>query len=320
MEKLAVGVDFGGTKIAAGVINLETGRLVGTARKKTRAVAVHDDVIKRLVSVIDEAIEEAGVNVADLCGIGMGVAGQVNRQKGVLLNAPNLEVGEIALADPIADHYQLPCRIGNDVEVATLGELRFGAGRDCDDFVCIFVGTGIGSGIVRDGKQNLGATATAGEIGHIMISMDGKQCGCGAFGCLEAYASRTAITKAIMAGLERGNESSIKEKVDLAKGTLRSKAIANAIAGGDELVTTVVQHAAQSLGAGLASVINFHNPRRIILGGGVIEAVELYFQIAEREARRRALRIPARKVEIVRAELGDYAGIIGAALLMAEDR
>jgi len=210
----------------------------------------------------------------------------------------------------------LSCRLGNDVEVATLGEFHFGAGREHRNFICIFVGTGIGGGIIHDGKPYYGATQTAGEIGHIILYPDGKQCGCGAYGCLEAYASRSAITKMILSELQRGADSVVRDKVDFGKGALRSKAIAQALESGDELVTSIVQQAARYCGLGLATVINFYNPERIILGGGVIEAIDLYFQIAEKEARQKVIRPAARKLDIVKAELGDYAGIIGAALLV----
>ncbi len=317
-DKYAVGVDFGGTKIAAGVVNLENGRLVGAAKKKTRQVQEQDDVVKRVISVIDEAVSEANVDIKRLHGIGIGAAGMVNRQKGILIEGPNIGVQDLPLTDPITAHYQLPCYLANDVEVATMGELHFGAGRGCDNFVCIFVGTGIGCGIVRDKSIYRGSTGTAGEIGHMILFPDGRYCGCGAFGCLEAYASRTALAKGILADLQRGQDSIIRDKVDPAKGILRSKAIANAVELGDQVVTTNVVSCAQYFGMGLASVINFYNPSRIIVGGGLIEAVDLYLQIASKEARRRCLRVPARKLDIVKAELGDFAGIIGAALLARE--
>jgi glucokinase len=316
MEKFAIGIDFGGTKVAAGLVNLETGRLVAAAKKKTRNVQEQDNVLKRMQAVIDELLSESGVEFKDVKGIGIGVAGMVDRQRGVLLAAANIGANDLLLAEPVSKLYGLPCRIGNDVEVATYAELHYGAGRNCDSFICIFIGTGIGSGIVNDGVLRLGATATAGEIGHMVLIPEGRQCGCGAFGCLETYASRTAVAKSILADLERGADSVIRDKVDLSKGILRSKAIAQAIMQGDQLVTDAVTRAAEFLGIGLASVINFYNPKRIILGGGLVEAAELYVRVAEREAKRRALKIPARKVEIVKAELGDYAGIIGAALLM----
>lgn len=315
MEKFAVGVDFGGTKISAGVVNLETGDLVGAAKKKTRQVQEQDDVIRRIITVVDEAISESGIDMRKIAGIGIGAAGMCNREKGILLAAVNIGANDVPLAEPLSRHYGVPCKLGNDVEVATIGEQAFGAGRDCKSFVCIFVGTGIGSGIVQNGQIIRGATGTAGEVGHMTLYPDGKICGCGAFGCLEAYASRTAVAKDILADLNRGGDSVIRDKVDMTKGILRSKAISQAILAGDEMVTSAVEHAAKCMATGLVSVINFLNPQRIILGGGLIEAVPLYFEVVERYTKRRCLKIPSRKIEIMRAELGDYAGIIGAAML-----
>ena len=238
-EKFAVGVDFGGTKISAGVVNLETGRLVGAAKKKTRQVHDELDVVKRIIAVVDESLSEANVDIKKIIGVGIGAAGMVNRQKGILLAAVNIGANDLPLTEPLSKHYNLPCKLGNDVEVATIGELKFGAGRNCDNFVCIFVGTGIGSGIVREGKLVRGATGTAGEIGHMVLFPDGKQCGCGSFGCLEAYASRTAVAKSILVDLNRGLDSVIRDKVDMTKGILRSKALAQAVQSGDELADQI---------------------------------------------------------------------------------
>lgn len=314
-DKLAVGIDFGGTKILAGVINVETGKLVGTGKKKTRQPHEQDDLIKRIASVVDEALDEAKVDAKKLVGIGIGAAGMVNREKGILLNAVNLGLQELPLTQPLSDLYKVPARLGNDVEVATLGELKFGAGRGCNDFCCIFVGTGIGSGIVCGGEQYRGFSGTAGEIGHIPIEPNGRPCGCGGMGCLEAYASRTAVAKQIVADVSRGMDSVVRDKIDMTKGILRSKALSQAVQAGDEVVVRAVTDAARYMGSGLAVVSNFLNPQRIILGGGLVEALDSYFEIAKKEAMFKGLRIATKKLEIVKAELGDYAGIIGAALL-----
>jgi glucokinase len=316
MERFAIGVDFGGTKISAGVVNLDTGQLVAAAKKKTRLLQEQEDIIKKLQLVVDDALAEANMDKEQISGIGIGVAGMVNRSRGVLLTAANIGVSDIALAEPINDHYGIPCRISNDVEAATRAEITFGAGRACESLVCIFIGTGIGSCIVNDGQIRLGATETAGELGHTVIVPEGKECGCGGYGCLEAYASRTAIAKVILSQVQRGVDSVVRDKIDLSKGILRSKAISHAIQAGDELVIGSVTSAARYLALGLTNVVNFYNPQRLVLGGGLVEASELYFSVAEKETRRRALTIPSRKIEIVKAELGDYAGIIGAALLM----
>jgi glucokinase len=316
MSNLAIGIDFGGTKIACGVVDTKTGRLVGTTKKKTRILDDSKDVQERLMTVIDDLLSETHIDIKETLGIGIGSAGMIDRKKGMLILAPNLGVSQVPITDPLSKHYGVPCLLGNDVEVGTLGELEFGAGRQCDSFVCIFIGTGIGSGIVCDGKQYLGATGTAGEIGHTIVVPDGRKCGCGGSGCLETYASRTAVAKEVLAGLEKGFNSSISDKIDLSKGIIRSKALASAVELKDELVVHAITKAAQYMGIGLASLINFYNPRRIILGGGLIGAVDLYFQMTIKETRLRVLSVPGRKLDIVKAELGDYAGIIGAAMLM----
>lgn len=316
--KYAVGIDFGGTKVLAGVIEMSSGRLVGSSKKKTRNPNDHEEVNKRLFSVVDEALADAGLTARDLAGIGVGAAGMVNRESGVLLNAVNLGLAEVPLTEPLSQQYGVPAKLGNDVEVATLGEMRFGAGKGCDHFVCIFVGTGIGSGVVVDGKILRGATGTAGEIGHTVLYPFGRPCGCGASGCLEAYASRTAIAKLIANEVARGQTSHVQDKIDPTKGILRSKAISQALEAGDPLVTRSVQEAARFMGLGLASVINFFNPKRIILGGGLVEASQMYFDTACEEANLRCLHIARRKLDIVKAKLGDNAGIVGAAMLLAK--
>lgn len=315
-EKYAVGIDFGGTKVLAGVVEMSSGRLISTSKKKTRNPNDQNDVNKRLTTVVDDALAIAGLQPRDIVGIGIGAAGMVNREKGILLNAVNIGLAEVPLTEPLSQAYGVPAKLGNDVEVATLGELKFGAGKGCDNFVCIFVGTGIGSGIVVDGKILRGGSGTAGEIGHTVLYPFGRQCGCGAYGCLEAYASRSAIAKFVANEVERGHESVVQDKIDHTKGILRSKAISQALDMGDPLVTRAVTEAGQSMGLGLASLINFFNPKRIILGGGLVEASEMYFNIAVEEAHLRCLAIARKKLDIVKAGLGDHSGIVGAAMLL----
>lgn len=189
------------------------------------------------------------------------------------------------------------------------------------DFACVFVGTGIGGGIVQDGHVLHGASDSAGEIGHTVISYDGRLCGCGGRGHLEAYASRSAITRILVEELRRGRDSSLRAMLpnplpDTAEGTLiRSQMIAQAVKDKDALAVETVTDGARYMAAGLASIINFLNPPRIILGGGLVDAVDLYFEVAARRAQEESLGVTRRKVKIVRAKLGDNAGIVGAALL-----
>jgi glucokinase len=314
-EKYGLGVDFGGTKISAGVVNLETGKLLGAAKKKTRQGQDEEDIAKRLALVIEESLNDSGIDRKKIVGIGIGVAGMVDRQKGILLFGPNIGARNIPITEPISQQFKIPTYLGNDVEVATIGEQNFGAGKKCSNFICIFVGTGIGAGIVFNGTIYRGATGFAGEIGHTLLFPDGKSCGCGAYGCLEAYASRTALAKGILTDLNRGIESTIKEKVDLQKGILRSKAISNALAAGDKVVTSNLHECARYFGMGLVSIVNFYDPARIIVGGGLVEAVPEYLEIAESVLKRKMLNLPRKQVELLKAQLGDFAGIIGAAVM-----
>lgn len=320
-----LGVDLGGTKIMAGVVDVATGEVVGSARKRTRAERGAVFMVERLGDVISSALDDAGVTASDLAGIGIGAAGQVDRAAGVLVAAPNLahDTANLPLAEKLRARFDVPVALGNDVEVAALGELTFGAGRDCPSFVCVFVGTGIGGGIVQEGRLLRGATGTAGEIGHLVVAAGGRHCGCGHRGCLEAYASRTAITRTLLGELQRGRASILRDL--LAAGpepgpgsaAIRSRLIAQAVAAGDELVIGTLAEASDYLGLGLGSAINFYNPARIVLGGGLIEAVDPFFQDVVRKARQAALPVPAGGTEIVRAALGDYSGVVGAALLGA---
>ncbi|MDP9353923.1 MAG: ROK family protein [Chloroflexota bacterium] len=323
MATHALGVDFGGTKVLAAVVDLETGKVVGTGKKKTRPDDGPDALMGRIYETGEAAIREARLGKKDgIVGIGVGIAGQVDARRGMLLGTPNLSQAtvELPMADLLTQRFGVPAALRNDVQIAALGEEHFGAGKDAVDFLCVFVGTGVGGAIVRGGELVPGAAGTAGEIGHLVVDAGGRHCGCGGRGHLEAYASRTAITRVLLAELHRGRSSVLADLVPGSNeepgGTaIRSGVLARAVTGGDELVIETVTEAGRYLGLGLASAINLLNPQRIILGGGVIEAVDLLFQVAASHARREALPVPGRTVEIVKAGLGDNAGVVGAALL-----
>lgn len=321
----ALGIDFGGTKVLAAVVSLETGEVIGTAKKKTRADDGPEQLLDRMFDVATDAIKDAnrGKRSASINGIGVGIAGQVDADRGILLGTPNLSQAtvELPIAARLSERFSVPCALRNDVQIAALGEQHFGAGRGCDDFLCVFVGTGVGGALVQAGALVKGSSGTAGEIGHLVIHADGRLCGCGGRGHLEAYASRTAITRWLLGELRRSRESSISAAIgpapdDAPGGTaIRSGVLARAVRAEDPLVTDAIHDAGKFLGLGLASVINVVNPSRIILGGGVVEAVDLLFDVAAATARREALPVPGQAVEIVKAGLGDNAGVVGAAIL-----
>jgi glucokinase len=318
--RYAVGVDIGGTKIYAGVIDLQSGKPLATARKRTHPERGADFFTNRLLEVAGDALAAAKLPAgASVAAIGAGIAGQVDRKKGVLVAGPNLGQGldNLPLHDLLSKRFGVPAAIGNDVEIATLGELHFGAGRGCDDFVCVFVGTGIGGAIVANGVIRQGMTGTAGEIGHTVVQYGGRLCGCGGRGHLEAYASRTAITRVLLAEMGRGRKTQLSQEMQQGDTTIRSKMLARCVQAGDGLVCETLNEAADYLGAGLGSLASFYNPQRIILGGGVVEAVDEFFARAQLRAREVALPVPGRALEIVRTGLGDDAGIVGAAWMAA---
>ncbi len=319
----ALGIDLGGTKTLAAVVDITSGDIVSSARKRTHAERGQDFVSQRTIELATTALEAAKLpDDADFLAVGIGAAGQIDRKAGVVLDAPNLGVRNMPLSSILGKTFSKPVAVGNDVEVAAIGEYLHGSGCGYHNFVCIFVGTGIGSGIVQNGRLYTGLTGTAGEVGHITIQSNGRLCGCGARGCLEAYASRTAITKAILAEIHHGRSSVLSQDAQsLLKeddSIIRSGILAGAIQQKDELVTEIIAEAADYLGYGLASVMNFYNPESIILGGGVIEAVDLLFETAVHRARTTALAAPGKHTPILRAKLGDFSGVVGAACLGAQ--
>jgi glucokinase len=325
MARLAIGVDFGGTKVLAAVVDVETGKVLGTGKKRTSAGDGPDELMKRIYATCDAALSDAGVEIDKVTGIGVGIAGQVDAERGLLVGTANLSrsVVDLPMKQRLEDRYGVPAAIRNDVQIAAIGELSFGAGKGVDEFVCVFVGTGIGGAIIQHGELVKGHTGNAGELGHTTVDIEGRICGCGGRGHLEAYASRTAITAALLGELRRGHPSILSEllpDIDPAApgGTaIRSGILAKAVKAGDPVAVQVIASAGTYLGYGLASVVNFQNPQRIILGGGAIEAVDLLFETAEAVTRREAFPNAGKTLEFVRAELGDHSGVVGAAVIAA---
>src|SRR6266480_2448522 len=317
-----LGIDLGGTKTLAAVVDVSTGEVISSERKRTRAEKGQEYVSQHIINLSTAALESAKLPAgATIVAVGIGAAGQIDRKKGVVVDAPNLGVKDMPMAEILGKQFGKPVSVGNDVEVAALGEYLYGSGRGYSTFVVMFVGTGIGSGIVQNGRLYAGLTGTAGEVGHMTIQAGGRICPCGSRGCLEAYASRTAITKAIMAEIHHGRPSVLADDAvrQLRQGEtiIRSGILASAIQQKDELTIEVITEAGEYLGRALGSIMNFYNPDCIVLGGGVIEAIDLLFETAVHRARITALAAPA-KTPILRAKLGDFSGVVGAACMGAQ--
>ena len=315
-KKYVVGVDMGGTKILAATIT-EDGTILSRAKTATKAHKNPTKVIDRIADCINKAIEQASLSKNNIQSIGIGAPGPLNPQDGVIIFAPNLNWYNVPLKKELEDRLEIPTFLDNDVNVGTMGEFKHGAGQGVNSLVGIFVGTGIGGGIILNGELFHGANKTAGEIGHIIVKADGPKCNCGNSGCLEAISSRTAITKQIRkAVLTQGKKSHILELNDGNLNSIRSGTLAKAIAKNDKVTIKVMQRAAKYLGIGIASVVNFLNPEMIILGGGVVEALDdKFIERIRKFAAEYALPNTMDGVEIVTAKLGDDAGVIGASVL-----
>ena len=314
MPNYAIGIDLGGTKILTGLVNKGSGEVLFSIKQKTGKEKDAETIVEKIKLSVNELLETSHFDIAQIDSIGIGAPGQVDRERGILLSAPNLNCENLNLKAILEREFYVPVFLGNDVEIATLGEMKFGAGKGCDDFVCIFVGTGIGSGIVQNGSVRHGATGTAGEIGHIIVDAGGRPCGCGANGCLEAYAARSAIEARIMGALKKGRASVITEYMRDDK-AISSKMIRKSLEHKDELITQILFEASDYLSNGLATIINFYNPALIVMGGGLIDAVDEFYERTITKAKAKALPVPASKIRFEKAKLGDFSGVVGACFL-----
>jgi len=305
-----VGVDLGGTKILALVVTVE-GEVLSRAKRST--TTGDEPISDQIAAAIDDALDEAGLSVDGIAGIGVAIPGVVDSQTGYMMTVPNLDIDDPQMVDVLRDRYDLPVAMANDVNLGTLAECWLGAGKGADSAVGIFVGTGIGGGVVIDGRMRTGEEDMAGEIGHMVLMVDGLVCGCGNLGCFEALASRTAIERDIRAALDEGRESCV---MDFAKeGRLKSGALAKALEAGDELVTEVLTRDAHLLAQGVLTIRHLLDPELIIFGGGVIEACgEFLMPLIEEEVRDDCMHGSRDSLRLVVSELGDDAVALGAAV------
>lgn len=314
MSKYSIGIDLGGTKVLTALVNKENGEVISYVKKKTKKDKGPEKIIQKIINSINEIITETNISTENIDNIGIGAAGQIDRDNGIIINAPNLDCTNLNIKKFLQEKFNKPIFLGNDVEIATIGEMYFGAGQNETDYVCIFVGTGIGSGIVQNGKLRYGTTGTAGEIGHIIVDVGGRSCGCGGCGCLEAYASRLAIEKRIIGALKKGRKSDIENYLIEDK-PIKTSMIRKSLENNDKLIIQIIDEASEYLASGLASIINFYNPEKIILGGGLMNAIDYFYNRSIEIAKIKSLPTPAKSIKFEKAQLGDFSGVIGAALL-----
>jgi glucokinase len=311
-----IGVDLGGTKILAAVVS-NKGKILSEAKNSTPASEGPDAVIARIAETAEQAVSKADVAVKDIAAVGVGAPGVVDSGHRVVRFAPNLPLWEeIPLGEQLQERLKRPVVVGNDVDVATYGEYALGAGAGCRSMMGIFPGTGIGGALILDGKLHTGARGSAAEVGHMILMADGPVCSCGRRGCAEALASRTAIERDLRTAMRFGRETILTEIVKEGD-RIRSGTLAKAARAGDSLALEVLTRAGYYLGLLTASLVNMIDPEVIVFGGGLIEACEEWMMpvIRGTAVEHYLNRLDAAHVRIAVATLGDYAGVLGSAML-----
>jgi glucokinase len=312
-QELVIGLDIGGTKIDAGVIE-PSGRILKKIRILTNVHEGLDAVVQRIYDAIEKVTDGIKTNIH---GIGIGAPGQVDVKNGVVLFAPNLGWKNVNLKKIIYERYNLPVEIENDANCGALAEAKLGAGLGANSLVWITVGTGIGGGIIIDGNLIQGAGFAGGEIGHMTMKKNGPVCGCGNKGCLETLAAGPAIIHQIRKKIIDKTQTVILKMIDNDLNKITVGITANAADMGDSLSLKILSRAGEYLGIGVTNLANILNPEVIILGGGVMEAAGHHLlKIIKDTVQSRALSQAKNNLRIELARLGNDAGLIGASLLI----
>ena len=317
MSRWVVGVDIGGTNLVVGLIPVEGGAPMGLRSRATNpergADACVDDIVRMAEEAIEETLAEHGGSRADVAGVGIGCPGPLDLDAGVVIATPNLGWTDYPIRDRISNALRLSATLDNDANCATYGEYWQGAGRGVKNLVGVTLGTGIGGGVILDGRIARGASGSAGELGHTTIDFTGRRCACGNYGCLEAYASGPNIAARAREGLEVGYESVLTELVDGDLERLTALTVYEALVLGDEYAHEVMRETAKILGAGIANIVNLLNPEVVVVVGGVTRAGDHLFVPLRSEVRRRAFASAVAACRILPGELPETAGVVGAA-------
>jgi glucokinase len=310
MPGLYGAIDLGGTNVRAIVADLD-GNIRGDDKRRSRAADGVEATIATLLDSLAHACSEADVAPSTLTGLGIATPGWVDSENGIVPAAPQL-IGwrDVPIVRLLEERLGIAVRLENDANAAALGECVFGAGRGARHMVYITISTGVGAGIIADGRLYGGARGSAGELGHTIVDPNGPVCGCGNHGCLESLSSGTAIARRAAEAAEAGRSAALAD-IKGKEGRLSARLVAEAARAGDEAALAIYDEAGRYLGIALANVVNLLSPEAIVLGGGVMNSRDLFLETAERTLRELALDEPLKYVRLESAELGDHAGALG---------
>jgi glucokinase len=314
MKNVYIGVDLGGTKVIACALRLNKKYIVlGKAKHPTNAWEGKEKVFDRIEQTIRLAAKKAEISFSKVEAIGVGVPGAVDVKKGNISFASNLGWTNVNLKKELEKRFKLPVYLNNDVNLGTLAEQKIGVAKNAKSVVGVYWGTGIGGGIVIDGNIVQGSSSSAGEIGHMIVAYNGKQCNCGRYGCFESYAAKWALTENVYQRIKNGEKSLIEFKGDKPREEiLKSSLIKKAYLANDNVLKEELIKSANYFGMGLANIVNLLNPDVIIIGGGMIESMEKELIPLIRESLDNH-KFPSSSYKLKTAELGDYSVLAGAA-------
>lgn len=309
-DSWAIGIDLGGTKIEGALIGSD-GSLQHRIHYPTDVQGGAEAVIKQIILIVGEIQQNTE---APIKGIGIGIAGQIDNSSQLVRFAPNLKWRNLPLIQKLAPFIEKPIYMDNDVRVAARGEKNFGAGRACTNFICLYLGTGIGGGIVLNNALITGSNHTAGEFGHLTVQINGPLCTCGNHGCLEAFSSGWAIAR-------KAREENIHQNPDsplFKQENITAALVFQAASQRDPLALQIIDNAIEALIAGLVSIVNAWNPQRLILGGGLLKGYAPYLAEIERGIRQRALPSACETLEVLTSGCQDNGALLGAGVLVFE--
>jgi glucokinase len=311
MPDFYVGFDLGGTKMLAGLVDSQN-NVIGTVKRKSQASA--EAVYADIAGLIEELLSKTGKTTQDIGGIGLSVPGILNRKKGTVVRTPNLGFSDFPLVARLQKHLGVPVVLENDVNAGVWGEYVAGAARGFQHVVGVFPGTGIGGGLIFDGKLYLGAGGNAGEIGHMVVQLEGPLCGCGQRGHIEALASRSAMTKEAAGLVANGTlgGSYAENGADLK--AISSKFFAQGLKENNPHIVEIINRAADLMGVHIGGVINLLNPELVLIGGGLVEKLgDYYLKRVDKAMRKAAWEFVAAETQVKAGTLGDLAALVGAA-------
>ena len=316
IAKFAIGVDLGGTKIGAALV-IKNGHIKKYIKNPTNAQQGKDVVIDRIKETINQLINQSGVNFDNISGIGIGVPGQLDARTGIVYSAPNLPGWkEVPICRIIEERFKVPIVLENDANAAAWGEKIFGVGQGVKDMVCLTLGTGIGGGLIFNGKIYHGNKFAAGEVGHIIVNKGGPHCNCGGYGCLETYSSATGIRDRIFDRVKKLNKNNFESLSKSDINNISLPDIFKRARQGDPLVKDIVEDAIEYLGVGITILVNLLNPKMVVLVGGIANEGDKLLIPLKSYVFGRAMKIMLEDLQIVLGNLKGQAGVLGAAALL----